>query len=466
MTLSRRLDMKNVMCGLRKTVKWLLTVFASLFVFMLVLWVVLPDEDLTGEVVQILKDPPRVPAKQNAFYVFLGFEADPSLDAHSVGMRMDEALEQARAQQKSIAYDDLQRFLGTSPLKIDRSDKNFYQAGTNSLAQVRAARAKIEASERKFQPYIKRYQSLRSFANFKEPVPRSVDEPILSYAGLVMVSGLVDARIALDMADKPKQGAALENLAAELRLWRKIGQESQTLITKMVATKVLQRKFLLVADLLAESPDIAVNMPELLSEITRPLAANEITLERALVGEFRWVSGTFLGLRSDIDAAPYSASNVLNKLILARGFKPNATVNLSFVKNKELRDFYNRPAAAIAANESAFIAEWGRFSLYSPSTLFYNPVGKILVYVSPPDYGTYVYRMHDLDAFSRLLELQRQLSVVQLSADKVADFVQQANASLRDPYTGKPMRWNAAARTLSMQGHGKDGDKLSVRLSF
>ena len=103
--------MKNVMCGLRKTVKWLLTVFASLFVFMLVLWVVLPDEDLTGEVVQILKDPPRVPAKQNAFYVFWGFEADPSLDAHSVGMRMDEALEQARAQQKSIAYDDLQRFL-------------------------------------------------------------------------------------------------------------------------------------------------------------------------------------------------------------------------------------------------------------------------------------------------------------------------------------------------------------------
>jgi len=458
--------MKNVLCGLRKTVKWLLTGFASLFVFMLVLWVVLPDEDLTGEVVQILKDPPRVPAKQNAFYVFWGFEADPSLDAHSVGMSMVEALEQARAQQKNIAYDDLQRFLGTSPLKIDQSDKYFYQAGTNSLAQVRAERAKIEATERKLLPYIKRYQSLRNYADFNELIPSRVDEPILGYTGLVAISGLTDARIALDMADKAKQGAALENLAAELRLWRKVSQESETLITKMVATKVLQRKFGLVADLLAESPEIAVNTPELLSEITRPLAENEISLERALVGEFRLVSGTFLGLRREIDAAPYSVSNVLNKLILARGFKPNATVNLIFVKNKELRDFYNRPAAAIAANESAFIADWGRFSSYSPSTLFYNPVGKVLVYVAPPDYGTYVYRLHDLDALSRLLELQRQLAVVRLSTDKVAAFVRQSDASLRDPYTGKPMRWDAAGRTLSIQGHGKDGDKLSVRLSF
>lgn len=458
--------MKDVMCGLRKTVKWLLTVFASLFVFMLVLWVVLPDEDLTGEVVQILKDPPRVPAKQNAFYVFWGFEADPSLDAHSVGMSMVEALEQARAQQKSIAYDDLQWFLGTSPLKIDRSDKDLYQAGTNSLTQVRAERAKIEVSEQKLQPYIKRYQLLRSYTDFKEPVPRNADEPMLGYAGLVAISGLTDARITLDMADKAKQGAALKNLAAELRLWRRVSQESETLITKMVATKVLQRKFGLVADLLAESPEIAVNPPDLLAEITRPLAENEISLERALLGEFRWVSGMFLGLLSEIDAAPYSVSNMFNKLILARGFKPKATVNLSFAKNKELRDFYNRPAAAIAVNKSAFIADWGRFSSYSPSTLFYNPVGKVLVYVAPPDYGTYVYRMHDLDALSRLLELQRQLAVARLSTDKVAAFLRQSDASLRDPYTGKPMRWDPVARTLSMQGHGKDGDKLSVRLSF
>ena len=459
--------MKRVFGGLLKATKWLMNAVAGLALLVLASWFLIPDEDPRSEVVQILNARPTVPPQQNAYYAMWGLKADPSLDPHVVGKQIIETLKQARAQHRKISDADLQKFWGAPQLKLDSADQDFCKTDMpECLPQIRAARARIESSERRLDPYLKRYYALRDYPGFEEFPPGSLDAPILEYSGLVALSGLIDARIALDMADQTKQKAALENLAAELRLWRAIGRNADSLITKMVVAKVLGRKLRLASDLLTEAPEIAVKYPELLSGITRPLVANEINLDRALVDEFRLASGMLLSLEGEIDAVPYRVGNAFGKLITIGGFRSNATVNLQFMKNKELRGFYDRSAAEIVENESAFMADWSRFSLLSPSIYFYNPIGKVLVYVSPPDYGTYVYRMHDLDAFSRLLELQRQLSVVQLSADKVADFVQQANASLRDPYTGKPMRWNAAARTLSMQGHGKDGDKLSVRLSF
>ena len=458
--------MKRVFGGLLKATKWLMNAAAGLILLLLASWFLIPDEDLRSEVVQILNAPPTVPPQQNAYYAMWGLKADPSLDPHIVGKQIIETLKQAHAQHRKISDADLQKFWGAPQLKLDSADKDFCKTDMpECLPQIRAARARIESSERRHDPYLRRYYALRDYPGFEEFPPGSLDAPILEYSGLVALSGLVDARIALDMADQAKQKTALENLAAELRLWRAIGRNADSLITKMVVTAVLHRKFKLASELLFESPEIATQYTGVLATIAQPFETIETSLDRALIGEFRFTSSVFTDLKNEIDNTPYELNNAVNKLLAIRGFKPNATINLDYAKSRELREFYTRPATDIVKEEEAFLANQNRFSLYSPGTFFYNPVGKILVEVARPDYADYVYRLHDLSAYSRMVALQYRIAAAHLSVDEIPAFVRSADALLRNPYTDKPMHWDAPSLSLSMPGHSKKyRDKLVVRV--
>lgn len=459
--------MRGALIVLLRAIKWLGIMVAGLVLLLLSAWFVMPDEDLRDEVVQIRKGTPTTPPEQNVYYAMWGFKAAPTLDPHIVGRKILGIFDQAHAQHRQISEADYQKFLGTPQLKLDNTDKRFCKTEElQCLPLLRAARVRVESNERKLEPYIKRYRALRDYPNFEEILP---DNPIvlLHYQDFTALSDLTDARIALDMTDKNKQKNALENLAAELKLWRKIGQNANSLITKMVATAVLYRKFRLTSELLAESPEISVQHPKLLMEITRPLSTNETHLDRALTGEFRWASNLFQDLAAQteiFDGFPDGVDGILNKLFILGGYKTNATINLQYAKNKELREFYAQSASTVIEQEPAFLAEWGRFSPFSPGTLFYNPVGKILVYVAPPDYGSYVYRLHDLGAYSRLVELQRRIAAARLGADEIPTFVRTVDISLYDPYTDQPTHWDAQSQTLSVQGRGKSHNKLVVRV--
>lgn len=452
--------------GLLKTAKWLLIAAAGLVLLLLASWFLIPDEELHSEVAQILNATPTVPPQQNVYYALWGLKADPSLDPHIVGMKVIETLKRADAQHRKISDADLQKIWGASQLKLDSADKDFCKTDMpECLLQMRAARARIESSERRLDLYLKRYYTLRDYSDFEELPPDSLDAPILEYSGLVALSGLADARIALDMTDQAKQKTALENLSAEMKLWRTIGQNADSLITKMVATSVLHRKFQLASALLSESPEIAAKYPNVLGRIAQPLSPAETSLDRALIGEFRFTSSVFTDLKNEIDSTPYELSNVVNKLLFIGGFKPNATINLDYAKSGELREFYARTAADIVKDEKAFLAHQNRFSLFSPATFFYNPAGKILAEVARPSYADYMYGLYDLNAYSRMVALQYRIAAAHLGVDEIPIFVRSADASLHNPYTDKPIHWDASSSSLSMLGQSKRyRDKLVVRI--
>lgn len=461
--------MRQVIGKLLKGVKWLMFSVAALALSMLASWFLIPDQDLSNEVMLILDTPHTVPSNQNSYAAMWGLKADPTLDAHIVGKNILDALQQANAQHRKISDTDLQTFWGASPLKLDSASLRFCTTNpTQCLPQIRTARARIESIERELEIYLNRYISLRGYPSFEESLPASLDVPILEYSALNALSDLGDARIALDMANQNKQKTALENLAAELSLWRKIGQNADTLITKMIATRVLHRKFRLAAELLAETPAIAVQYPILLTEITRPLTAREASVDRVFIGEFRLSSSIFQNLaRERKITSTDSLNSIPGKLLMIGSFKPNASTNLQYAINQTQRAFYTQPASISIKQMPAFLAEQqNAFSPYSLTTLFYNPAGKVLVYVAPLDWGKYAYALQDLTAYTRLVELQRRIITAHLDADEIPAFLRASDVSLRDPYTDNPMHWDAQSQSMSVKGYGKARDTLTVRVGF
>ena len=83
--------------------------------------------------------------------------------------------------------------------------------------------------------------------------------------------------------------------------------------------------------------------------------------------------------------------------------------------------------------------------------LFDNPVGKMMIALAVPSKGFVVWRMHDLDAFHRLVGLRIALLAAEVDTANIQSFVENADARFHDPYTGKPMVWDSVSKRLSAQ---------------
>lgn len=68
-----------------------------------------------------------------------------------------------------------------------------------------------------------------------------------------------------------------------------------------------------------------------------------------------------------------------------------------------------------------------------------------------PSFSSVALRLHDLDAFNRLLGLGAEIIAADVSTEGIADFVAKSDARFFDPYTGTPMAWDAESRRLSFK---------------
>src|SRR3954469_7850124 len=84
---------------------------------------------------------------------------------------------------------------------------------------------------------------------------------------------------------------------------------------------------------------------------------------------------------------------------------------------------------------------------YSISKMVYNPVGKIFFFNNTPTFNGYFERMHDADAFVRLVALQADIVALEAKGDDLAAVIQKS----KNPYTGKPFDWDADKQQLSFE---------------
>ena len=231
---------------------------------------------------------------------------------------------------------------------------------------------------------------------------------------------------------------------------------SRTLIGRMVAAANYTRDLAFVADLLQTSLiDLKPFAPRL-KALLKPIDPAALNMDVLIEAEFGAIKQalTMPAVASSVgQGAFYSAIGV--RLL----YKPNATVNAAHAYYMRTRDLLRKPPAALLRDSAAQAAALEDMKFWD---YFVNPVGKVLTRIAMPSFASYALRLHDLDAYNRLLGLAAQIIAADVPKEGIADFVVKSDARFFDPYSGKPMAWDGATGQLSF----KASDALAKRKLF
>ena len=340
-----------------RTLKWLLSIIAGLVVIVIACWWLLPDEQLNPAAQRLIAVPPSPPVAQNAYFMIWGLRASPDIDPHTVGQQIVSAHERLLATKSDISDFKVDPFLGSQPLSFDSSSKRYCDSEKQRCLTVyQEMRSQIEADSAKYALYLERYRAIRSYAQFSETaMTMTLASPMPKYVELTRLSDLIDATVALRLASSATREAAIDELGAEIALWRRILVNSDALITQMISVTVLQRKYRLASEIMGAYPELVRHYPAGMAKITSPLSFEDTNLVRTLGGEFRFVAYLYRDLQYMNEQTP--SDDIFGKLVgssfLAGAYRANATINQAYAKYKESAQLYAKTPKEVLAGHVA-----------------------------------------------------------------------------------------------------------------
>ncbi len=445
-------------------VKW---VAGSLLGFIIIVglsWWLLPDEELNPEAEKLMAIAPAPPAANNAYFMIWGFDASPELDPHAVGQQIVAAHDRILASEKDLSKFKLDGFYGDHRLRFPKDSKPFCLVENekeNCLQVYQAKQAELKAESAERQTYLARYRKIREYEDFGNALSLlNHQTPIPSWTSIMRTSQLVDGDIAVRMAAKDTQRAALEELAADVNSWRRLLQGNDWLITQMVSVAVLQRKYRLASEIMNTYPDVVTTYPAIFEKITAPLLPGEANVVASVRAESQAGAGTFRDMKqngnflSDSFFEGMPGPPLLAALHLG-GFRVNATINLGYAPLKELLELFAKSPKAILDGQQTMLERQAKLLKFSVGAVFYNPIGRILHAQEGPNMTKYAFRIADLIGLSRLVDTQRRIIAGKVAMENVGTALANIDAGLMDPYTEKPMQWDAGSKRVSFVLQGK-----------
>ncbi len=443
-----------------RSAKWVAVGIAFLAAFVFSCWYFLPDEALLPDAQALRDQKSPTPLEQNAFYPRLGLTASADLNATDVGVQIAKMLEATASDGGSASQEAISALLGSAPFKRRSPPTPYCRNVSETPSCVDAYlshRAAVDAQWTSAAPFIQRYRALRALPRFEE-----ASSSLWGSFGLgemFEVAELVDAKIALDMLTPALRTAALGELQQEILFTQGIVRQSDFLVTQQVFAAQLRKKYRLAAELLTRYPDIALTHATTVALITQPLKPEDAHLKRVMDGEFRLAAATErrnrLVFAKEVEQPEATAVGAWWRSTMWRVlYQPNATLNLLYKARMRDGAFYSQSAAAIqsALAKDAKLPRQSAYTLHplDPRWILYNPMGKTMVYMNDASlFQQYSDRLNDLLAFTRLLELQRQMIVGRIAPDQAATFVAKAGPALDNPYTEQPMQYDAVRHTIT-----------------
>lgn len=447
------------------------------------------DESLKPEAAAALRWPePTANDADNGYFVLVGLSAPAGQDAHAWGRRWVEAMNRAGTRTEVEAAE---RSLATAPLKFAGSsavlcDFRSEQACAPQANKHAEAIGKLSADNAEL---LRRYAALRHYSQVIDTYrPQSLAHPIIGLAIYNNAQRLVLSQLLAD-ADRDAGGPALTALAADIDMQRRLLAGAISLIVKMTANAALARDYLALAELVRRHPALAGNQADTMKKILAPLDKAELALAPAMMSEFRGMAASLddpaiadpasyqliqvLGDASAVapgggaaDAVFVPATTPTIERPLPRLLKASAldallnpvlkgTIAVLLQKNATRNDQYatlhafaaldDVPASALAEAERSLSVQQDRGVTW---TWLYNPVGKLIQSVAVPNFADYKRRLLDLEGLRRLIVLQTQIAAGAIADADIPAFLARTDAALADPYTGKPMGWDAGRRAL------------------
>jgi hypothetical protein len=400
-----------------------------------------------------LKGPEPVSMEDNAYPLVYGFPAADDTDPRAAGLAIIEILRERYREGQPIGLDadEMEGILGAA-----NRDEG-WQAGFKSLPcnsrlsidcvdGLLADVAAGAADRPRVRLLVGRYERILQAGRFEENREFDATTPLPNY-GLLMTVGRI--RLAERYASAPTNGF-IASLAEDIAFWRRMLREGQSLVAKMVALAGIRNDLEFCSALMRqhELDDGAIRG---LEQATEPLTDEERDIGEAFLSELR------IALLSDkpLVVIPGEAS-WLTRLLL----QENATLN----------EYYVTKIVPLQLRASLDPATFYREHAYEPLTYnlrvfpppLFNLGGKLVLKRMASTWQDYITRVHDLEGRMVLVSLQAE---IESHPDLAVETVIRSSVH-RNPYTGEPMDYDAAARTIRFDCLANNaGDVCAVALA-
>jgi hypothetical protein len=423
-----------------KTVKGLLlrggiliAVLVAVTLFINLSWF---DEPLHPDLVA-LRMPQAVSMDDNAYPLVYGFAAANDRDPRAAGLAMVARLRERYQQGAEIGLDaaELAEILGPPNLD-DGWQAEFASISCNSRLALDCAGLLIadvgqaDLSQPRLRLLLERYQSILRTSHFEENQEYDVTTPVPPYGPLMQIGRV---RLAISM-ERDSVPVFLGKAAEDLRFWKTMLREGQTLVAKMVALAGIRNDLTFLSALL-QARDLSADELDALQRVVQPLTPEELDIGETFLSELRIALQSSKALYISQGDTPW-----LSRLIM----QDRATTNESYQK------IFVPLRLRASLSSTEFYRQRGNepitYALRAFPPALFNLGGKMELEAMLTDSGLqdYVTRTHDLNG--RILLVLLQAEIERSPARSVAEIVR--SSSYRNPYTEEPMDYDAQAQTI------------------
>jgi hypothetical protein len=458
---------------LKRTAKVLLALLGAVVAVLLVVAGINQfDEDLNPAVKPMLDLPAaRLAPEQNGYFLILGFNAAADKDPHAVGMEIDKRVRAHYSNSGSfLTGPRIDASVAGQAPPLPKDIRSFCDPGRQACLDAYREASKLADLEKQVALYLKRYARLIAYPGYE-------DRPLFTFNDLFPVYGEVTFASRLAVAGAARMIAAgqhregAERIASDLRFWRRAQAGSNHLLGKMLAANRISADLKLLNELIARYPVFAAQQATQLVEMTRPFSPSEIEYRTVLrheqaaamrqlhaLGQAPW------NTREEMrDFAKFIGSLKVDNLatVAPAGYLPNATLNLLFELNTTQAPVWSAAPGVLPQVEQEVRTRLMAVMQQRTGGLamLYNPTGKAILNATYPEFENYHFRLHDLDGYLRATALHARIRATGSKGSAIPTLIAQAGAAYYDPYTGKPMVWNAEKHSLSVMQHDTTNNK-------
>ena len=380
--------------------------------------------------------PVGLPDGGNAYFAMVGHTRAYGLEPHAEGVAAIAELESRFLEDREVADLGSEEIFGPPGLVIVDGEGLLEEPCSFDCLETSLARSEgIHMLLRENSALVDRYRDLYRYEHFAE----TTTMPFLAEAVVAVreTQKAVLLETALLVHEKGV-GGALSALEEDIRFWRMVLGGSRRLVNKMAALAALYRDLRLLSEIVA-SHEIDGDLAGRIAAVAVPLSAEEKDLSPAIRGE---------------------CANILELLSRAKGdagggnawlVKENATKNDLFRRCRDEIGVYSLRADEWLAQRDLRQKNMAKRKnpAFSFPHSFYNPVGKLLVAIVYPDFMTYPGRVHNLDGYLAMVNVQLGMELQSVPSADIPPFLEDVCPPHCDPFTLKPFAWDGKDGTLS-----------------
>lgn len=427
-------------------------------------WNDVPPSEIAREFATSIDRRPTVADEENAYLFAMGFATSPDGDPKDIGQRRRSWYAEQVAMGILLPRDD--PFEGSLDRLVTNSDtaKNLaskcQQLGTVCLDLV--AIDTIAATEwlDDEQWVLDRYIEMIVHDAYSEAIPQTSLWPMPDFGDigygqrLLMISAMISAR----NGDRSHVIALLE---ADLQFWRMVLANSDLLITKMISAAYVRNHFVNGNRVLRELHK-SVRTDAIPQNWLIEISEAEKSLERSLIGEWRFIHNQYQSIEPDMEYIPTAKS--------ADGATFLETVSWRLMLPLfQAQDSSNQIAAMLQNNIQLFDvpyidvplalggAETSVPNMPKPYSRAYNVAGD-LYFPAINAYRHYFVRTTDLEGVRRAAVLATEIRDREISAELVPEYI--TASKLTDPYTDEAFDWDSATDEIVFRGLSERDDGI------